>query len=131
MKRIFLTLALAIAVTCSFAQDPVKVPTYKNRFGEWSALKGHYVFKDYNFADITFSFYDEYISVNDVPHSIYRITEYLEPTDIDGVKVTKVKCLDEQNRICLVFLSSSSYSSDCFIRIYYNEFSLQYMINYK
>ena len=131
MKRIILMLAFVISTICTFAQDPVKVNTYKNRYGAWSTERGHYVFEDYNYTTITFSFYDEYISVNDMPHSIYRITEYLAPTDIAGVKVTKVKCLDEQNRICLIFLSSSSDLTDCFIRIYYNEFSLQYMINFK
>lgn len=131
MKRIILTLAFAVSTIYTFAQDPVKVTTYKNKYGAWSEARGHYVFEDYNFANITFSFYDGYITSNDENHSIYRIKEYLEPTDIDGVKVTKVKCLDEQNRICLLYLSSSSYSSDCFIRIYYNEFSLQYMVKYK
>jgi hypothetical protein len=129
MKKIILTLALAISSICTFAQKPVELVTYKNKFGPWNARENHYVFEPRVYANITFSFYDHYISVNDVPHSIYRITEDLPITDEDGCKTTKCKCLDEQNKECLFYLVSFTDCRNSYIQIYYKEFTFIYTLD--
>ena len=101
MKKIILTLALAISSICTFAQSPVELVTYKNKFGPWNAKEDHYVFEPYVYANITFSFYSTYITVNDKNRSIYRITEEFPAVEENGCKTTKCKCLDEQNNQCL------------------------------
>ena len=130
MKRIILILALVTTAASSFAQKPVKLSTYKNSYGPWNATEERYMFEDYTYTSITFSFYSEYISVNDQCHSVYRITDYLPTTNENGFKTTKCRCLDEQNRKCLFFLSSSKDRDvESFIQVYYDEFSFFYVID--
>jgi len=59
---------------------------------------------EYTYAEITFTFYDDYISVNDEAHSIYRIIKYLPKETYREYSITSTKCLDERNRECKVAL---------------------------
>ena len=129
MKKIVLLLALAITTATTFAQDPVNLVTYKNQFGPWSEKDGSYVYEPQVYSTITFSFYSNYISVDDKNHSIYRITEDLPTTEKNGCKTSKSKCLDEQNNKCLVTLVSYSDCRNSRIEIYYQEYSFKYTID--
>jgi len=129
MKKILLFLALAITTATTFAQDPVKLITYKNRFGPWSQKDGSYIYEPYVYSTITFSFYSNYISVDDKNHSIYRITEDLPTTENNGCKITKSKCLDEQNNKCLIELVSYKDCTNSRIEIYYQDYSFKYILD--
>ena len=129
MKKIVLLLALAITTVTTFAQDPINLITYKNQFGPWSEKDGSYVYEPSVYSTITFSFYSNYISVDDKNHSIYRITEDLPTTEKNGCKTSKSKCLDEQNNICLVAIVSYTDCRRSRIEIYYKEYSFKYTID--
>lgn len=100
MKKITLTLSLAIFSVLAFAQT--QIPTYKNAVGYWNTETKQYDFEDWVPANITFTFYDTYITVDDAGHSIYRIMKELPKFENDRTIVNSAKCLDETNKECEV-----------------------------
>jgi hypothetical protein len=100
MKKIILTLILAIFSVLAFAQT--QLPTYKNCVGYWNKTTQKYDFQDWVYADITFTFYDNYVSVNDAGHSIYRIMSNKPLYETETVKINSSTCLDEHNMECTV-----------------------------
>ena len=100
MKKTILTLTLAILSVMVFAQT--QLLTYKNCVGTWNKTTQKYDFEDWVYADITFTFYDTYVSVNDANHSIYRIMRDEPVYETETVKINSSTCLDESNRECRV-----------------------------
>jgi hypothetical protein len=78
------------------------VPTYKNAVGYWNKVTQKYDFEEWIYADITFTFYDKYLSVNDKNHSIYRIIRDEPEYETETVKINSSTCLDETNTECTV-----------------------------
>lgn len=100
MKKIILTLVLAILSIVTFAQT--QLLTYKNCVGTWNKTTQKYDFEDWVYSDLTFTFYDTYVSVNDANHSIYRIMRDEPVYETETVKINSSTCLDEGNRECRV-----------------------------
>ena len=129
MKKTILTLALAISSICTFAQEPTKLITYKNASGEWSPVEKKYMYGDYAYALITFSFYDTYISVDDKNRSLYRIIETLEKLIENNTQTVRCKAMDERNRDCLIYLTSYGDCSNSTITIFYPQSAYFYIID--
>jgi hypothetical protein len=103
MKKIVIVLILAVSVPkLIFSQT--RVSTFKNTFGYYNQYKNSFDLGEYVYADITFTFYDEYISVDDNAHSIYRIVKYLPKEIYTDYSMTITECLDERNRNCRIAL---------------------------
>ena len=100
MKKTILTLLLVISSVITFSQT--KIPTYKNAVGYWNKVTQKYDFEEWVFADIVFTFYDDYVSVNDKKRSIYRIVSDEPLFESETVKINSSNCLDEENRECKV-----------------------------
>ena len=100
MKKIILVLALAISSIVTFAQT--QLLTYKNCVGMWNKVTQKYDFEEWVYADLTFTFYDNYVSVNDANRSIYRIVKDEPVYETETVKINSSTCLDESNRECRV-----------------------------
>jgi len=100
MKKIILVLALAISSIATFAQT--QLLTYKNTVGYWNTTTQKYDFEDWVYADLTFTFYDTYVSVNDKNHSVYRIIRDEPVYESGDVKINSSTCLDETNKECRV-----------------------------
>jgi len=100
MKKIILVLALAILSIATFAQT--QLLTYKNCVGMWNKVTQKYDFEEWVYADLTFTFYDTYVSVNDANRSIYRIVRDEPVYETNEVKINSSTCLDESNRECRV-----------------------------
>ena len=75
MKKILIIVTLVLSATTLYSQTKVK--TYKNTLGYYNNYTKQFDLNEYTYAEITFTFYDDYISVNDEAHSIYRILRYL------------------------------------------------------
>jgi hypothetical protein len=100
MKKILLTAALAISSIIAMSQTVI--PTYKNCVGYWNKVTQKYDFEDWIYSDITFTFYDKYVSVSDKNHSIYRIISDKPVYETETVKINSSACLDETNTECTV-----------------------------
>ena len=129
MKKIFLTLVLAISSFLLFAQEPVKLITYKNCVGYFNKTAQKYEFEPYVYSGITFSFYSDYISVNDVNHSVYRITENLESEEKTDCRIAKSKCLDEGNNECIFYLVTSKNCDNSYMEIFYKDKAFMYILD--
>ena len=78
---------------------------------------------------VTFTFYETYVTVNDISHSVYRIVEDLPSVEKDGYKLVRSKCLDEQNRTCILCIMSYTDCRNSKIELYYPAFSFKYIID--
>jgi len=104
MKKIILILSLVLISICGFSQTPVKLLTYKNQVGWLDKNSNEFSYENYVYSTLTFSFYDDYISVNDENRSIYRIVENLPIDKSNEKEMTRAICYDEKNRKCVVSL---------------------------
>jgi len=129
MKKIIIILLILISGICSFSQNPIKLITYKNSTGNWSELDKKYMYDDYVYSTITFSFYDTYIGVNDKNNSIYRITENLEKIIDNNSETVRCKAMDESNKNCLIYLTSFKDCNHSTITIFYPQSSFFYIID--
>jgi hypothetical protein len=128
MKKVILTLALAIVSVLSFAQvPPAVIETYSNRVGVWNQYTKEYDYEEWISVNLTFTIYKEYITVNDRTHSLYRIMEDQPVEYTEHCKVTSAKCLDEGNRSCLVALMKCDDESAS-INVIYGDKIFIYMI---
>jgi hypothetical protein len=100
MKKTILTLVLAVSTLISISQTIV--PTYKNAVGYWNTETKQYDFEEWVPSNITFTFYDAYITADDAGHSIYRIVKDLPKYENERTIVNSARCLDENNRECEV-----------------------------
>ena len=100
MKKIILTLVLVVSTLISISQTVI--PTYKNSIGYWNNQTKKYDFEEWTSSDITFTFYETYITADDAGHSIYRIIKELPKFENDRTIINSDKCLDENNRECEV-----------------------------
>ena len=98
MKKVTLVLAFLILSVMTFAQT--QLLTYKNTVGYWNTTTQKYDFEDWVYADLTFTFYDTYVSVNDKNHSVYRIIRDEPLYENSEVKISSSTCLDETNTEC-------------------------------
>jgi hypothetical protein len=129
MKKIALTLALAITSLITFAQNPITLQTYKNSVGYYNNTTQQFDFENYVYANIAFSFYDTYISVSDVNHSVYRITENLPKKITRTYETSSAKCLDENNRSCVVGIMTYTDGSNSTIGVVYDDRMFLYIID--
>ena len=130
MKKIILTLALAISSAIAMSQTVI--PTYKNALGHWNSVTHKYDFDEWVYADITFSFYDKYVSVNDRNHSVYRIVSDEPDYETNEVKISSSICLDETNTECKVgIMQVKDDDTQTNIGIIYNDDKMfMYMIDW-
>lgn len=129
MKKITLTLALIISSLVTFAQQPAVLETYKNSVGYYNSSTKKYDFETYAYSNLTFSFYDTYVSVNDIMHSVYRITEILPKNVTKTSETASVRCLDERNRSCIVSLMANNNGAKSAIYITYEDRMFLYIID--
>lgn len=125
MKK-FLIIFFLLSATTLYSQT--KVTTFKNTFGYYNNYTKQFDLNEYTYAEITFTFYDDYISVNDEAHSIYRIIRYLPKETYREYSITSTKCLDERNRECKVALiryNDGSFSID----LLYDDKAFIYVVN--
>ena len=113
MKKLLLLIFVTIISFNTYSQT--RIPTYKNTFGYYNQYRKEFDLGEFTYANITFTFYDDYISVDDNAHSIYRIVRYLPKETYNEYSMTIVKCLDERNRDCKIALikyNDGSFSID-------------------
>ena len=78
---------------------------------------------------MTFSFYNDYISVNDENHSIYRITEDIPVINDSEKETTKAICYDEKNRKCIVALIRYKNKQSSSIAVMYDDRMFIYIVD--
>lgn len=76
------------------------INTDRNMRGDWNRYTKKYTYGDVNTAEISFKFYENYISVNDNSHSIYRVIKKAKDVTEPTYKMFGWDCRDEQNREC-------------------------------
>jgi hypothetical protein len=130
MKKIITTIILSLFTLCSFAQFETKITTYKNCYGRYNEYKKKYDFDEFHYAEIVFTFYEKYITVDDIGHSLYRITETLPIRKTSNSETRSVKCLDENNKEC-VFAIMSFDDGTASIGVIYDEKMFVYVIKTK
>lgn len=130
MKKTITTIILSLFTLCSFAQSETKITTYKNCFGRYNEYKKGYDFEDFHYAEIVFTFNEKFITVDDINHSLYRITESIPTRKTNTSETRSVKCLDENNREC-VFAIMSFNDGTASIGIIYDEKMFVYVIKTK
>jgi hypothetical protein len=130
MKKILVGIILSLFTLCSFAQSETKIITYKNCFAKYNEYKKEFDFEEYHYAEISFTFNEKFITVDDVSHSLYRIIESL-PVRKTSTSITRsVKCLDENNREC-VFAIMSFEDGTTSIGVIYEEKMFLYVVKTK
>lgn len=102
MKKINLLFFALLFFFNSYSQT--RVETYKNCFGYYNYYSKQFDLGDYHYANITFTFYPDYISADDNAHSVYRIIRTYPEEIYSGYRMTTIQCLDEKNRDCKVSL---------------------------
>lgn len=78
---------------------------------------------------MTFSFYKDYISVNDENRSIYRIIEDIPVTNDKEKETTKAICYDEKNRKCVVALIRYKSKQSSSITVMYDDRMFIYVVD--
>lgn len=129
MKKITLTLVLAFASLITFAQQPTVLQTYKNSLGYYNKSTQDYDFENYTYSNISFSFYSSYITVDDISHSVYRITEELPKRISRDGETTSAKCLDENNRSCIIGIMTHTDCTNSSIAVIYEDRMFLYVID--
>ena len=130
MKKTIITLILVFFTLISISQTVI--PTYKNAVGYWNNETKKYDFEEWVNSDITFTFYDKYVSVSDNGHSIYRIIEDYPKFENDNVIINSSKCLDENNRDCEVgIMQVKGDEEQTNIGVIYNGKMFMYLIDLK
>lgn len=113
MRKLLILIFVTIISFNTFSQT--RILTIKNTIGIFNEYTGEFDLEDFHYANITFSFYREYISVDDDAHSIYRIIKHLPKEYFSNYNMTITECLDEKNRNCRVALikyNDGSFSID-------------------
>jgi hypothetical protein len=128
MKKIIFVLLFLIVSFITFAQSPVSIPTFKNRIGFWNYRADRFDFEEYHYANITFKIYNEYVSVDDINQSLYRIVEEYPKTVNKGLETTSARCLDEKNRSCIFEILDRIDGSGSCISIIYEDKVFMYTI---
>jgi hypothetical protein len=129
MKKIILSLVLVFISICSFSQSPVQLLTYKNQVCWKNKNTNEVSCEKYVYSTLTFSFYEEYISVNDEGHSIYRITEDIPVINDMEKEITKAVCYDEKNRKCIVALIRYKNKQSSSITVMYDDRMFVYVVD--
>lgn len=129
MKKIILILSLVLTNICGFSQTPVQLLTYKNQVCWIDKNSNEFSYEKYVYSTLTFSFYNDYISVNDENHSIYRIVEDLPIVNNVEKEVTKAICYDEKNRKCMVSLIRFKNKQSSSITIMYEDRMFIYVVD--
>ena len=129
MKKIILILSLVLTSICGFSQTPVQLLTYKNQVCWIDKNSNEFSYEKYVYSTLTFSFYNDYISVNDENHSIYRIVEDLPIDKSNEKEMTRAICYDEKNRKCVVSLINFKNKQSSSITIMYNDRMFVYVVD--
>ena len=122
-------LFLVLTSLTSFAQEskPVKFVSNSSIRGLYNKTYNKWDYKNIEESELTFLFYSDYITVNDMAHSIYRIVDSL-PLASEEVKYS-VRCIDENNKKCVVSLVRTSDDDFFVIILYPNVVSFSYHLN--
>jgi hypothetical protein len=129
MKKIILTAIVILFSNPSFCQDNVVLNTFKNAYGKWDLVEKKYKFEDYEYSIIKFTFKEDYITVDDQSHSIYRIIENYPIKKSEGSELLSAKCYDEANRECLFYIISNSKKKESCIMICYEKSAFLYIVD--
>lgn len=129
MKKIILTLAFIVFGVSVFSQNPVQLLTYKNQVCWKNNSTNEVLYEKYVYSTLTFSFYNDYISVNDENHSIYRITEDIPVINDSEKETTKAICYDEKNRKCIVALIRYKNKQSSSIAVMYDDRMFIYIVD--
>lgn len=127
MKKSLLSLFFILFSVCVFSQSSVQLITYKNRVG-WKNTND-FSYEKYVYSTLTFSFYNDYISVNDESHSIYRIIKDIPVIDDNEKEITKAVCYDEKKRKCIVALIRYKNKQNSCITIMYDDRMFIYIVD--
>lgn len=100
MKKMLFALALFLFCSTGWAQEAARLTTYKNCVAKYNAELDKMIFGEYHYSNITFKFYDDYISADDAGGSVYRIIKKRPVEEKNGLTAYKIDCIDEQNREC-------------------------------
>lgn len=125
MKKILLSIFVMVITFNTFSQT--RIETYKNCFGYYNNYYKKFDLGDYHFANISFYFYETYVSVDDDAHSIYRIIRISPKEYFTDYQITTFQCLDERNRDCKVALIKYSDGSSS-VDVIYDDRAFIYVI---
>lgn len=129
MKKITLVLALILMSLISFAQQPIKLTTYKNCIGYWDSEKKAYEFQPYSYTKIVFTFSGDYIIADDNAHSVYRVVNRLPDKNVGGSKVISAECTDEKNIECRFGIMTPTECRPTTIGIMYEGYMFMYFVD--
>lgn len=131
MKRSIILISLLLGSLFSKSQySSIKIKTLKNSRGVWNSFTKKYDFENYNYAKITFSINNDYISADDESRSIYRIMENIPvKKDIDKETIS-VYCLDEKNRKCVfAIMRYNDGKTNSSVAVIYDEVMYVYIVD--
>ena len=100
MKKTLAVLSIIVLVMVKPLCGQTVIKTHMNIIGKWSSYQDKYVLGEPKYANITFSIYEKYISVDDESNSIYRAVKKTHDEQIKDGKMLTYECLDEKNRTC-------------------------------
>ena len=98
MKKILVLLFVLFSFS-SFSQTPIKFTSYKCVIGNYNKFKNDWVYNKPIYGEINFFVYNDFVSVNDEPHSIYKIISEIPINNEPAVKYI-AQCTDEKNLKC-------------------------------
>ena len=127
MKKLLVFVLLLMSLT-SFEQDknPIRLTSSTSTRGVYNEVTRKWDYKKLEEGELVFLVYSSYMTVNDQAHSVYRIIE--EIPLIDSRQTYSAKCLDEQNRNCILSFINVE-DGTTFLTIVYTKVSYLYHLN--
>jgi hypothetical protein len=129
MKKLLLIIVLFLPIY-AFCQSPIVLQTYKNFYGTLvDEENDKWEYSEETYSNINFTFYKTYITADDKTNSIYRIYDALEDIKKPNKTIYSSKCLDEQNRKCIVSIINYNDKTNSKIYVLYKDVVYVYEID--